>query len=148
MSILLMTGAGAVLALPFGYYADALAGGLACGAGCLEWAGAHRVRRGDLSGFKFLLHAQWLLFLVIAVYAAYRSATFSPADYLRLPGMDALEAILGDASSMESMLKTSTLATCVILVAVSAVYQGGMWCFYRARQRACLPPPLPRNLPG
>jgi hypothetical protein len=44
---------------------------------------------------------------------------------------------------MESLLKTSTLATCVILVAVSAAYQGGMWRFYRARQRACMPPPLP-----
>jgi hypothetical protein len=113
-------------------------------AGGAELRGRGQLVRGRVSGLAWMIGAQWGLLLVIWIYAWWRWRTFDPAAlWAELPGFartkidhDLLAAGLDPESERPLLLGMVNTLTCLALVLVSLLFQGGLALYYGTQRQA------------
>ena len=144
MAVMLCAGLSVLFSLPAQAWVFAAFSALAIVASGMEWHGHQRLRTGDESGLGWLIGAQACLYTVIVGYALWRLQNFAPATYwaeIPAPAREQIEsqmveAGLDPAADRDLLLRTMNFLTCVILVGVSTLYQGGLALWYRLQRPA------------
>jgi hypothetical protein len=138
-SMLILSGAFAVLAAMNRDLTGALAGCLAAGAGAVELHGTHRLEEADPEGVSWLIRAQLLLLGTVLLYVSARILQFDPVELQRALTTAAKEQFVTLRLSDEQVLSMldqgyRTLYTSVAIVTI--LYQGGMALYYHRRRDA------------
>jgi len=151
--IIVAAAGGAVSALYGGWVAagTALLAGLA-GAG--ELLGRRRLQQGDPAGLRWLIGAQLGLLVFVCAYAWWRWHDFDAAAFWSLlPGLaqerithELVTAGFDAELDRPLFLQTMNALMCVILAALTLLYQGGLAAYYawegpRVRQALLASPP-------
>ncbi len=138
-SVLALAGSFAVALAATGDRGGALIGLIISAAGAIELHGAALLRRGDLSGLRWLIGSQLYLLIAILSYVALRLTGYDPAlinlimtDSLRQRYLDA--GLLNE--EIDRVVQFSYYATYLLFGALTVVYQGGMMLYYSRRRSA------------
>lgn len=138
LSIVVLSGAFAVLSALSGYFIGAMAGLFVAGAGAIEVHGQTLLAHRDPRGMKWLLISEPLVWLGIVMYCA---ARLIHVDIPPLP--DALKSVVALQAQQLGMTiddyvltvyKTGNILTAV----VSTFYQGGVTVYYLCRRKTVL----------
>lgn len=136
-SVVILGSVFALMAAARGETAFAIVGLLATGAGAFEIHGSGLLRRGKVSGMRWLLVSQPALYLVILGYCALRLMHFEmppiPERFQEAFELSAQQVGL----SVEDYMRTLNRVSVQILAIASTIYQGIM-TFYYAKRRAAV----------
>lgn len=142
LGVLIVAGASLLLSVGAEEWIMATFSALACVAGAMEWHGQAQLREGNIGGLHWLLGAQGCLYTVIAGYALWQMQYFdgsqfwaqAPAWVRNIFNGAMLNSGLDPDSDRAKYLYYLNVQSCVMLVFVSTLYQGGLSWWYR-RQR-------------
>jgi hypothetical protein len=143
-SVVAIAALSGVISLIQGSWFSAVLAWLVVLAGGTELHGRARLLRGQTSGLSCLIAAQWLLLILIWIYAWWRWRYFDPAAFwaelprfvqAKLDG-DLLAAGLDPALDRPLLLDMVNTLTCLLLAFVSLLFQGGLALYYRVQREA------------
>lgn len=142
-SVVVVAALGGLYAALHGSWAEVAGAGLVAAAGAAELHGRCRLTRGQADGTHWLIGAQAALLAVIWTYAWWRWRYFDPAElWAQLPALAQaeLDRQLTAAGLIPELDRPPLLAwmntlTCLLLVVLTLLYQGGMAAYYLSRRR-------------
>ncbi len=112
-----------------------------CAIGAIEYIGARRMQRGDVSAASFLGRNQLAFLGLITAYCVYQMVTMSSAaaqGTLLSPDLQSALDQMGSADVERQMKTWAPLATCgfySLIILLSVCFQGGLAVYYFTRKR-------------
>lgn len=139
-SILVISGAFALVSAAMGDRLGALVALMVAAAGAIELHGAGLIRAGDVRGLRWLLASQLYLLTVILGYVAMRLLTYDPTiiNLVMTPSLRARYTEAGlQAEEIDRIVQWSYYLSHALFGIISLAYQGGL-AFYYARRRTAI----------
>ena len=149
-TLVFIAGGFGLISASAGDWLGALVGGLAAGAGLIELHGRRRLKKGDLTGVKWLVRSQLVLLTIILLYVAYQLHGFdvqpllvrvetSLASVQRSSGMEVISLADMVGLTNKQFLELARRLVTIVYIAVglgTILCQGGLAFYYHRREQA------------
>jgi hypothetical protein len=110
-----------------------------CTVGVVEYLGARRMQRGEMSAARFLATNQLAFLGLITTYCVIQMLTFSPTTLVSPEMQTQLGQLEGAGSDIQQMLRAwaplATYGFYSLVISLSLCFQGGLAAYYLTRRR-------------
>lgn len=135
--VALFAGLCTLISLLLGEWVGVGVGGLITAAGVLELRGRGQLQAGQSAGLRWLVRAQLLILAVIGLYALENLLAFNEETLLAEITPEMKNAMAQAGVSMDDlrpMFKPVYYSLYLTVIAVTAVFQGGLALYYNSRR--------------